>query len=128
MAPLEQQRSAMVASTDDENDSVIYEALHLPQHELLSRRVDAWNTTSPEMTKRRMEIIAVRGIHYVEFALGKPSQMVRLAVSLNSAYTVIPCSQLVRIKLNLNLAFVSSKLSLLIDKHPILFPRMMQPF
>lgn len=41
---------------------------------------------------RHLNIVAVRGIHYVEYAVGKPPQKVKLAVSLNGGFTVFRCS------------------------------------
>jgi hypothetical protein len=41
---------------------------------------------------RHLDIVAVRGIHYVEYAVGQPPQKVKLAVSMNSDFTIFRCS------------------------------------
>lgn len=41
---------------------------------------------------RHLNIVAVRGIHYVEYTFGTPPQKVKMAVAINNDYTVIRCS------------------------------------
>lgn len=45
---------------------------------------------------RKLNIERVRGVHYVEYAVGRPQQRLRFALALNSPYTVFRCSQYVR--------------------------------
>ena len=45
---------------------------------------------------RQLNIERVRGVHYVEYAVGRPQQRLRFALALNSPYTVFRCSQYVR--------------------------------
>ena len=40
---------------------------------------------------RHLDIVAVKGIHYVEYAFGQPPQKVKLAVSMNSDFTILRC-------------------------------------
>ncbi|GFH48733.1 hypothetical protein CTEN210_05209 [Chaetoceros tenuissimus] len=42
---------------------------------------------------RKLNIERVRGVHYVEYAVGRPQQRLRFALALNSPYTVFRCSQ-----------------------------------
>ena len=46
--------------------------------------------------QRQLNIERVRGVHYVEYAVGRPQQRLRFALALNSPYTVFRCSQYVR--------------------------------
>ena len=45
---------------------------------------------------RQLSIERLKGVHYVEYALGRPQQRLRFALALNSPYTVFRCSQYVR--------------------------------
>ncbi len=49
-------------------------------------------TEDKKSVLRHLNIVAMRGMHYVEYAIGKPPQKVKLAVNLNSDYTVFRCS------------------------------------
>ena len=94
----------MEDSTDrihvDENDYHSLEPENYPLHEHVSHfsfgdlpQSDLrHNIRKKQQGLRHLNLAAVRGIHYVEYAIGKPSQKVRLAVSLNSDYTVFRCS------------------------------------
>jgi len=89
---------------EDENDT--HDLMNYPQHEQMMRepslhtqsdhrqfRSEVKKVPLPQPQLRQLNILAVRGVHYVEYAIGKPSQKVRLALSLNSDHTIFRCSQ-----------------------------------
>ena len=49
-------------------------------------------TSSSEL--RRLSL-AVKGVHYAEIPVGRPPQIVKLAVSINSPYSIFPCAETV---------------------------------
>ena len=114
-------KASKLRKDHDENDSLDY-YVNYPQHEFLfsdsspspdSRAVvdtsngdlmtvRAKTETSPSdgiekngNTLRHLNLLAVRGIHYVEYFVGRPSQKVKLAVSVNSDFIVFRCSSYV---------------------------------
>jgi len=91
---------------EDENDT--HDLMSYPQHEQTmgepslhtesdhrQLRSEVKKVPLPQPQLRHLNLLAVRGIHYVEYAIGKPSQKVRLALSLNSDYAIFRCSQYV---------------------------------
>lgn len=102
----------------DENDIDEEGGFHLPLHELSAAMplastifhtytydksgyfgeasLHAPEKHSTNSDRQRRLSLAVKGVHYVEFAVGRPLQKLKLAVSINSPYVIFPCSQSVR--------------------------------
>ncbi len=103
----------------DENDEEEEAMVNRPQHELLeiaSMEISRWNSQiqdySSEMLHEHTDVggdhvmgsvhsnssqlrrlsLAVKGAHYAEFQIGRPPQKVKLAISINSPYSIFPCS------------------------------------
>jgi len=95
----------------DEHDIDEEGGFHLPLHELstampLASTIFHGNTghfgeaslNAPKKhstlrDRQRQLFLAVKGVHYIEFAVGRPLQKLKLAVSINSPYVIFPCSQ-----------------------------------
>ena len=85
------EEDVMTYDCEDENDSD--DNINYPQHAQISIQ-DSEEDDLLDQTRnhRHLNIVVVRGLHYVEYPVGKPPQKVKLAVSLNSDHTVFRCS------------------------------------
>ena len=96
-----------ILDEDDENDAVS-QSWHnrTSLQEEMARMVREFQGREVYNNGRPLEASAfsqqnynlMPGVHYVDFFFGKPAQRLKLAVSLNSDFTVFPCTSVSTVK------------------------------